>query len=376
MGVEYRLDVINTLGTKVAEIGGRGKAAFLELGCDKQVNSVGLMSFTLNYEHAAVSLMADKYLVHLYRRWPEKNIPWYLFFPGIYRDDVREDNDGNPRVTFLCPEQKHMLSWCHNLYPAATTNKSKWTGKATETVLKDVVRNNFTSTGTTGFGRDINATNGGTLNGYTFTVEADSLRGTTLNYESARGEVLKDLQDVISKAGAGDFDLVKTGATTFDFRYYPLLGTDRTSTITFSTTFGNLRNVRLVTKRSEEKTVIVVGGGGTGASRAKVNRTGANYNVTTNKIEGFANGAITTGGTTNTTTLNAIGDGEVVKKRARPVLTYEVVQDGPHLLDRDYFLGDKTSVSAFGLSLVQQMYGASMLFTDEGEKIAIRTREF
>lgn len=379
MGVEYRIDILNTSGTKTAEIGGEGAVSFLDLSCSKQVNAPGLLSFALNADHAAVALLTDKTLVHLYRRWPEQSINWYIFFYGMFRGRRQKTTDAGDKVfAALCPGQMSMLNWRHNAYASGTANKTTWSAKAAETIMKNLVTNNLTSTGTTGNGRDRNATSLGAVNGYTITVETDSLRGTTLNFSSTRKKVLKDLQDVANAAGTGDFDLVKTAATTWDFRYYPLLGTDRTATVVFSEDFGNMRRPELVEDWSSEETAIIVGGGGTGSGRAKVMRTGTNYNASTNDIEGFADGASSTGGTTNTTTLNAIGDREATKRRKRAVLTYSVAQVSASLLDKHYFLGDKVTARAYGSSLTQQVYGVDMTFkpTGAGEELAVRMRDY
>jgi hypothetical protein len=337
VGIEYRADCYDTSGALVAQIGGTGATGFLELSASKQVNTPGLMQFMIAYKHPAVALLSDKYLIHLYRRWPEQGIDWYVFFYGIYRDDVWENRDGRDVVTFICPGQLAMLSWRLNAYAAETSNKTTWTSKPAETIMKNIVTNNMTSSGTTGAGRDRNATSAGTINGFTFTVEADSARGASLDYKSARAEVLKDCQDIANAAVTGDFDLVKTGATTWQFRYYPLLGTDRSTTVIFSTDFGNMRNPKLARARSSEKTAMIVGGGGNKSSRTMVTRTGGNYAAGTNDIEGFVNGANTTGGTTNTATLNAIGDKEATKRRLRAQLSYDVAQVSASLLDKHYF---------------------------------------
>jgi hypothetical protein len=152
VGIEYRADCYDTSGALVAQIGGTGATGFLELSASKQVNTPGLMQFMIAYKHPAVALLSDKYLIHLYRRWPEQGIDWYVFFYGIYRDDVWENRDGRDVVTFICPGQLAMLSWRLNAYAAETSNKTTWTSKPAETIMKNIVTNNMTSSGTTGPG--------------------------------------------------------------------------------------------------------------------------------------------------------------------------------------------------------------------------------
>ena len=206
MGVQYRLDILNVAGAKVAEIGGTGAAAFLDLSVVNQLNAPGMVTFALNYQHAAVALMSPSYQVEVWRRWPEMAIDWYRFSSGIYRDDTWEQREGREVVTFGCPGPLAMLGWRINAYPAESSNKTSWSSKSTETILKNLITNNMTSTGTTGNGRDRNATSSGTINGMTFTVETDSARGTSLDYKTTRNVLLKDCQDVVNAAGSGRFE--------------------------------------------------------------------------------------------------------------------------------------------------------------------------
>lgn len=372
MGVEYRIDIKNTAGTLVAVV-----TDFLDLSCTKQVGGVDLGTFELNANHGAVALLADKYQVEYWRRWPEMEIDWYVFFSGLFRDDVIEDSgDGIDYFNASCPGYKSILSWRENLYISGTANKTTWSSKPLETIMKDLVRNNFTSTGTTGNGRDRNATSSGAVNGFTITIEADSARGTVLSHSSTRSNVLKEIQEVASAAGSGDFDLVKTGDATWQFRYYPLLGTDRTATVAFARERGNIRRPKLARIRSEERTAIVVGGGGQKERRVIRTRTGANYS-TSNDIEMFYNGATTTGSTTNTATLDALGDKEANKRRMRAKLGYEVVQTPGSLLDVHYFLGDKVTAHHAGVTLTQQVYSISMAYrTDGSEELRIGMRDY
>lgn len=378
MPVEYRIDILNAAGAKLAEVGGGGRAAFLALTCAKHVNAPAMATFSLNYAHAAVSLMSDKNQIQIWRRWPDQGIPWYTFFSGFYRDDVIAYHDGREVITFDCPGDKTILSWQLNAYNSAYANKTTWTAKPVETIMKNLITNNFTTAGTTGAGRDRNATSGGAVNGCTITVEADSARGTVVDYATTRSVVLTDLQDLVNAAGTGDFDLVKTGPATWQFRYYPLLGTDRAATVTFSTAFGNMRNPQLTRTRSEERTAIIVGGGGVAGSRSKVTRTGVNYNVATNAIEDFADGASTTGGTTNTATLNAVGDKHATRKRWRALLSYDIAQVSASMLDKHYFMGDKVAAYAFGLTFVQQVVGITMSMKGDGqgETLTVEMRDY
>src|SRR5690606_30648784 len=138
-----------------------------------------------------------------------------------------------------------------------------------ETVMKALVTYNATSSGTTADGRIRNVATGG----LTITVEADGGGGNTVDWYCAHDHLLETLQKLARIAG-GDFDLIKTAATTWDFKFYDgQRGTDRSSSVIFSLDHGNMARPRYQIDRREERTVAIVGGGGEGDDRTFVTRT-------------------------------------------------------------------------------------------------------
>jgi len=372
MPVEYRLDVKTASGALVAQV-----TDMLTLSIAEQVNAPGLGDWSVNQAHQVVPLISDKYQVEVWRRWKEKGIAWYREFDSIYRDEEQEtDTDSARHFAARCYGPLHILGWRENSYVTEVANKTKWAGKPPETICKDIVRNNLTSTGTTGAGRDRNATSGGTINGFTVTVEMDAARGISQDYQKARNEVLRDLQDIqaanVSSAQPFDFDLVKTGSATYQFRYYPgQRGTDRTASVVFSEAYDNMRHPVLRKMRSEEHTAFVVGGQGQKGERVIRTRTGANFS-TTNDIEAFVDGR----NSSTNAALDALGDKEATKQRMRPHISYEVVQNGAKLYGRDYFLGDLVTARYAGLTFVQQVYRVSLVWQPTGkEDVRIEMRD-
>lgn len=369
MSVRYRLDIKSTAGTKQAEI-----AKPLAVQFTKQVNAPGVLDFTMNQGDSAVQYLTDKAQVELWRAWPEEGIAWYREFDTILRDDFpNTTDDGLKQILLRCFGTLHMLTWNENLYAADTTNKTKFTTAKPETIMKTLVTNNFTSTGTTGFGRDDNATVAGAVNGFTITVEADSARGVAMDYTSARNTVLDDLQKIqqanVSAATTFDFDLVKQSGATYQFQFKtPILGTARTTTVFFSEDFDNMRKPKLERIRSTEKTAIIVGGGGKAGARTMSSvQTGTNYNASTNRIERFYNGAPSTGGTTTAAVLNGLGKKEATRLRMYPRLAFDVAQK-TFLYGRDYFLGDSVTSRYFGSTFTQQVWRVTVNWKQGGEE--------
>lgn len=314
---DYQIIVKSTAGAKTAQI-----TDHLQLAYRKAVNAPGLASFTLNGDHAAVALLTDKCQVEIWRRNVGLGIDWYCDFYGLFRSPESGYTD---RKTFraTCPGQMTMLGWRTIAYPADTANRSKFTGVPGETIMKQMVKYNATGSGTTGDGRIRNATSAGVLSGLaTISNQADGGGGNSLDWYCALDNLLASLQKLARVAG-GDFDLIKTGAATWEFRWYAgQRGTDRSATVTFSLGYGNMATPRSRYSRLDEKTVAIVGGGGSGAARTFVTRTGANYG-SSNDIEMFVDAR---GEGTGTAALNAKGDEKLDLVQARQEFTYRVLQ--------------------------------------------------
>ncbi|MBK9711569.1 MAG: hypothetical protein IPO81_09635 [Kouleothrix sp.] len=387
MPAEYKLQVKNAAGSVQAELYGEGGASgsaarggFLYVSCAKGLNVPGEIDVVLNATSDAAQYLVDKAQLSLYRRWPELGVDWYSFFSAIVRDDMREmDDDGVELLSVRAYGPLHMLGWRATAYPSGTSNKTTWSAQAVEKVVKDIVTTNFTTSATTGNGRDRNGTSAATVNGYTVTIETNSNRGASIELNAARVSCLRAIQDALSTAGTGDVDLIQTGPATFDFRFYPLRGSDKTSgasAVIFDPSLQNMRRPKLARARSEEQTAIIVAGGGQGVRRAVVVRTGTNYS-TTNDIEYVANGATTTGGSTSTSVLNGIGDKEKTKRRMRAQLEYEILQTPAALLDVDYSLGDLVLARYAGQTFTQQIAGVSTSWkAGELEDLRVEVRDY
>ena len=351
---------------------------FRYIACTKGVTEAGELELQMDARSEAAPYLVDKAQLTLLRRWPEMGIEWYEFFTGILRDDVLETEDtGAPILTVRSYGPLHMLGWRSTLYPAGTANKTTWTSKPVETIVKDIVKWNFTASATTGNGRDRNGVSSGKVNGYTWTVETDAAQGTVMDFSAARQNCLSAIQDALATAGTGDIIVAQTGPSTFQFRYENLYGTDRSASVVFSLDMENITNPRLARQRSIEQTAIVVAGGGQKSKRAIVTRTGSTFNASTNDIEYVANGATTTGGSTSTSVLNAIGDKEKTKRRMRAELSYEILQTPATLLDVQYFLGDLVTVEYADTSFLQQIASVSTSWAaGKLEGLQIGTREY
>ena len=231
-----------------------------------------------------------------------------------------------------------MLSWRHVAYYADTANRSKFTSKSIETIANTLVTYNATTSGTTGDGR-IRAAAGG----YPFTglsVEADDGEGASIDWYCAYSNLLETLQNLVK--GHGDFDIVKTSDIAWQWRYYHgQLGADKSATVIFALSRGNMKEPTFRDIRSGEATVALVAGQGEESERDVVVRTGTNY-AAGNDIEIFI--PATDIDKDDTTGLNARGDARLSENEAVKAFSFGVLETSATQYKRDFDLGDLVSV--------------------------------
>ena len=177
--------------------------------------------------------------------------------------------------------------------------------------------------------------------------------------------LLPTLQRVADVAG-GDFDLVRTGAATVEFRWYlGQLGTDRSASVIFAVERGNMANPRYRYDRADERTAVVVAGQGELDDRAVVVRTGADYSAT-NDVEAIKDARHIS----STNGLEDHGDQYLDDKRARQVITFDVLQTPACLYGSHYFLGDLVT-ARYHTTVVQKIEGVTVDFSNGQERIGL-----
>ncbi len=201
-----------------------------------------------------------------------------------------------------------------------------------------LVTYNITSSATTGNGRKRNGTNWPATQ---ITVQEDLEGGNSLNWYCFGQNLLENLQKLAPIAG-GDFDLVKTSPTAYEFRWYlGQLGTDRSATVKFALGLGNMGLPEYSESRIDEKTVACVWGQGEDSARDYATRTGANY-ATTNDIELFVDANDIVFGDADG--LNDKGDQKLREVEAIRSFRFNALQAPATLYGVHYFLGDLATV--------------------------------
>lgn len=355
MSTQYRLDLHNAAGAKVAEL-----TDFWSLSYTRRVNAPGRLDFSLAGDHRAVADLEHNGEVIVYRRNPALGLDWTADFWGLFRGMRRRFSD-HDRIEAVCPGLLTMLGRRIVAWKAGTSNRSSFSSAKAETVMKTLVSYNAGASATTGNGRIRN----GTING--ISVQADGAGGNTLSVDCAWDNLLEILQKVAA-IGGGDFDLIKTGAASWEFQWFSgQRGTDRTATLLFALERGNMAEPEYSYDRTEERTVAVVGGQGEGADRAVVVRTGPDY-AAGNDIETFVDAR------NNTTTegLNASGDAKLAASRALQQFDYRVVQTPGCAYGVHYGLGDLVKAQYGPVLVTQKIVGVSVgLDRDGNERIDV-----
>lgn len=361
MSAEYRLLLYDTSATKRADV-----VNFVKIGYTKQVNRAGLAKFQLPGNHPMVSQIADKWIVEIWRRNADLGVPWYPDWAGLYRE---QDRAYKRTDEFLgaAVGNLEMLAWRQVLWPAGQANRSLFTAVKAETILKTLVTYNATAAATVANGRWTD----GAWSDRTITVQADAAGGATLSLPCHGDNLLETLADICKiGVGGGDFDLVRTGGTTWEFRWYlGQRGVNRSSSVLFATEFGNMAEPWYSESRIGEKTVAVAAGQGEKAERRTRTRTGPNW-AAANDIETFVDDK----SAKTDAELDLSADKRLAEKRAKLEYGFQILQTRSTAYGLHYCvngdIGDLVKARYFGIETIQKIDRVTVEYSGRGvEKI-------
>ncbi len=365
MAAEYKLVIRDAAGVKQAEV-----TDALELAYSKRRRRPGLLTFLLDGNHKAIPSLVLDGQVEVWRRDLINNLPWYIDFYGFYRGQDWQTTKTDV-FTATCPGQLHLLSRRIIAYASGVASRTAFSATKAETIMKTLAQYNVTSSGDASAGNTAGGfrARAASLSGFTITIEADGARGNAIDWNCAQ-ENLLDTLEKIAIVGGGEYDLVKTGAATWNFQWFTgQRGTDRSATVQFSTSRGNMATPNYLYDRVDEKTAAIVGGSGTGTARAFVSRTGADY-AAGNDLEAFVDGR-NAGIVTNS--LNVLGDAKLDLLRTRQAFSFAVLQTPACRYGVHYCvggaIGDLVKARYRTVSVIQQIVGVDVSFKKGREVI-------
>lgn len=362
MATQYQLRIYNRAGIIQYIV-----TDFLSLSYVKEINGAGLLTFDLPAAHRAVADLDLDWQVEVWRRNAEQGVDWYCDYYGFWRGEERIANsDGRSVYRALCQAQIGILGRAIVGYKTNTSSRSLFVGTAAETIAKQLVQYNLTSSGTTADGRVRTVTKTGV------TVAASGGTGTSMDLGCAWRNLLDVLRDVAA-VGGGDFDLVKTAAASWEFNWYAgQLGTDRSASVVFALEYGNISAPKLTRSYLKERSVGIVGGQGTDSARVIEVRTGTNYAADYNDTETF----IDARQLSTILGLQQYGDAELYDRRAFNDLTFEVLQVPQTLYGKHYFLGDLVTARYESVTAIKKVKKITVAMALEGnERIRVDLKD-
>lgn len=246
---DYRINVSNKAGVLQAVITDPISFTYTRI-----VNAPGILVMENRGDHPILSNLEENWLIEVYRR--PKGYSWRKEFSGIYQDIDWIQQDVAPRASLMANGIMVMLSWRVSGYTANMSDRTAFTNKPAETIAKTLVEYNAGPSATVANGRELD----GVIPG--LSIEADAATGKPMDWFCAWQNLLETLQK-LAESGGGDFDLVRTGGSSYEFRWYEnQLGIDRSSDVVFALQRGNMANPRYRERRSSRLTSVIVGGKG------------------------------------------------------------------------------------------------------------------
>lgn len=358
MAYAYELRTFDSSGTAQRRL-----TDYLQLSVMLAVNRPGVLSARIGGYNVAAGELDTNSQVELWRNDPDKGVTWTRVFSGLVLRQRREWRE-LPILEITAPGVMWLLGTRTIAWYTGYSNRSAFVAQPAETISKTLVSYNAAASATVANGRKREGAIGG------LTVEADGGGGNALDWFCFGDNLLESLQK-LAQVGGGDFDLVKTGAAAYEFRWYAgQLGTDRTATVKFSMTNGSMANPVYVYDRARAKSVACVWGQEAGSAREYATRTSADYNVATNNVEMH----IDARDVTTSDGLNDRGDERLRESFARTEFGFDVVQTENMQYGVDYQLGDLVTVENpfTGASSTQKIDTVTITLSEQGrEQISV-----
>lgn len=352
----YQVWLKNTSGIRVAVFD-----EWQSLSYTKSLNAIGEATLSINGNDSRKSLFTLDSQLEIYRRDTAGGSAvssWYLDWEGLVRYQQREVGpSGLLTMTIRAQDYKELLMR-RLIVPASGADFTTQSAVAGDTAAVYFVKQNI-------------ADDAGSRQIANFTAQTAAGSASSISYQARYDKLYTVLRSIINSATAAgtgfDFDVVGTGAVTWEFRtYVPILGTDRSATMTFSLEFGNLTTPLYVDNRASEATVAYVLGQGEGSSRTvtTVTNSTAEDDSPFNRREVKASSQ-----SSSTTEATNVGEALLRKGRRMQSLTFQPVQTTGTRYGSEWTLGDKVTAVFDGVEFVVQISSVNITSSASGDEI-------
>ena len=363
---DYKIVISTWAGVKKTEI-----TDFLELSFHKEINKAGVLTFSLPWNHSAITYLVNNAQVAVYYKDIGNGIPWTKEFDTLFKDKKYAYKGNEGIYTATCYGMLSILGWREILWYTGVDWRTRFTEASAKRIMQALVDYNICPAAAVINGR---LREGLVAN---VSIEAYGDAGNTVSWECAFENLLENLQKLQLIAG-GDFDLIHTGPQTWQFRWYTgFEGTDHTvgngvnPEVIFSLDNRNMEDPVYTKNLNLQKTAMLVGGQGNETARVTEVVTGNGYVVGTdpwpNDVEGFVDGR----DATTAAALQDVGNAELAKVKAQATIDFTVIQTNTCAYGLHYVEGDLVTVS-FVEDLEMRIMGITKtLSKDRVEKIDI-----
>lgn len=357
MSAQYRIDLLSPAGVKLEEI-----IEYQSLRYVKKRNAPGELQFTLNANSPKILQIDEDAQIEVWRRNKQYGLDWYCDFYALHRS-ATEVTSATGVYTAICPGQLDKLNDRIVAYYSGAVNRSYFTVKPAETILNTLAVYNLTSAGTTTDSRVRLATMPGV------SVETDQARGPVVALWDCAEEVLLETMQKLAAQYKVAFDLVKTGANTWEWRY--IENDDVSDEQVFALERGNVRQVTLKKDRTGERTVAIVGGKGEGILKNYREVTGLNYDASSNNREMYV-GA--TGEDTNDE-LDYQGGKALFAVESKPIVDFDILQTPTSYYGLHYNINSLVTGRYKGTDYQYVVSEVSVDFSSGKEEITVKLED-
>lgn len=313
-------------------------------------------------------------IIEIRRSAPEYGIGWYTEYIGFHRTAQRQLTSEDQQI--LTSYSRGLLDLIKRRsirHYADTAGSAKGPGPADD-IIKEFVYENAGAGATLGGGPVPGRVTAGVTPGLTI---APNLSQAPMHESANAWQNL--LAAIAGMAGVHsvDFDVLRTGAATFEFRtYYPRMGTDRTlgtsNPVVLAPTFGNATNLSRTLSRTEEVSSALVLGPGEGPLRDTTLRTSSHTGDSPwNLIEEDINAS----NEDRAVALEQVGDDLLHEKRPAVSYAFDVIQTPQSAYGKHYFLGDLVTARFKTFTDSLKIRGVRLNVSDNRETVSLTLEE-